>query len=615
MFYKKHLSIYLFIFAFSYFSFAHIPPKKGNTTATNSGQTASYRSECNTSTAQMDLKINNVRARLKTAGDFWWDNSDAGYIVPKVELGEEAVASIFAGGLWFGGLDQGGNLKTACQTYGSATGDTDFWPGPLAFNSDLDPDLCTNWDRFFSVTKTSIDLFRANWAKALSEGRTELEINEIPLDVAGWPANGNPFFEDIHGFPLKPDNSNFNNAFAEFWDEGGIPGVYEPQFGDYPILHLWGCDEGKIVPDQMVFSIINDGSGDHTSSKGDAILMEVQSTAFAFKTTDEINDMTFYKYLMINKAIEEIDSTYIGIWMDPDLGCYTDDYIGCDVERSLAYAYNSDALDGNNDCEDCPVATYCTDIPVVGIDFFRGPLNENGEELGMSSFTYYDNPSFQPNNALVDPQEPVEYYRYLTGSWRDGTPMSYGGSGYSPSSPLPHYYAFTDPPNDPMGWSMCSANISPGDFRTVQAAGPFNLLPGAINEMITGVVWVPSIVYPCPDLSRFFAADDKAQFLFDNCFENFVSDVFNPVAFDPIKIFPNPYSLSSGAVLNIEALPAASTVSIFDITGRLLKTYTGETHLQLDLGNDLDQASPGTYVVQVKTEEFGSKAFKLLLLE
>jgi hypothetical protein len=56
------------------------------------------------------------------------------------------------------------------------------------------------------------------------------------------------------------------------------------------------------------------------------------------------------------------------------------------------------------------------------------------------------------------------------------------------------------------------------DPRTVQATGPFRLDPGAINELIIGVVWVPDQVYPCPELGELRSADDLAQALFNNCF-------------------------------------------------------------------------------------------------
>jgi hypothetical protein len=94
---------------------------------------------------------------------------------------------------------------------------------------------------------------------------------------------------------------------------------------------------------------------------------------------------------LINRAIEPIDSTYFAMWVDADLGCDLDDYVGCDTSRSLMFVYNEDAVDGQGGCN-CPSGanTYCENIPLLGVDYFRGPLNERGKEIGMSSFTYYN---------------------------------------------------------------------------------------------------------------------------------------------------------------------------------------------------------------------------------
>ena len=139
--------------------------------------------------------------------------------------------------------------------------------------------------------------------------------------------------------------------------------------------------------------------------------MEIQVQAFAYATNDEINDMTFQRYKLINRAIESIDSTYFAIWVDADLGCPDDDFVGCDIDRSLAFVYNRDMLDGITGCE-CNVGgqvnTYCDEVPLLGVDQFRGPLGPKkftadgslvnpavGEapdtivELPMSSFTYF----------------------------------------------------------------------------------------------------------------------------------------------------------------------------------------------------------------------------------
>jgi len=487
------------------------------------GSNVSFRFNCDAALAQIDQAINNVRARLLSGGDVWWDGDNGRYVVPKVPPGIPEVSSIFAGAVWIGGLDPAGNLKIAAQTYGSARGRKDFWPGPL--NPDegtTEQAICSKWDRFFVVKGSSIEQHIKNFRKAVAEG-VAYNPDDIPQDVKGWPGRGNPFFEEISRFALP----NTRQGLAGFWDEDG-DGDYNPEFGDYPIIEIRGCTEPQ-YPDEMIFWIYNDNGNIHSESRGDAIQMEIQVQAFAYATNDELNDMTFQRYKLINRAIENIDSTFFAMWSDPDLGCYTDDYVGCDTSRSMAYVYNIDATDGQTGCT-CPggVNTYCENIPILGIDYFRGPQryiedalgnNVDSVEIGMSSFTYYNNGGVAPTPppATTDPGNAQEYYNYLTGSWRNGSPFTFGGDAFEDGPPIK--YAFTEAPDNPTGWSMCSQNLPAGDRRTIQSSGPFKLKPGAINELIVGVVWVPNQRYPCPSIRKLQEADDIAQGLFDACFD------------------------------------------------------------------------------------------------
>ncbi len=480
-----------------------------------------YRADCAPSRSEADMSINNVRARLLGGGDVWWDLQVGKYIVPKVEpaSGLPEVSSIFAGSVWLGGYDPVGNLKLAAQTFRDANAN-DFWPGPLDREGSIQRDTCARWDKHFRVLGDNIRGFLRDYNLAQENGET-LEKSDIPEDVLGWPGAGNPHFSDIHGFEL-PDLSQ--GGLAGFFDADGDL-VYDPLKGDYPIIEIRGCPIPQ-YPDEMIFWIYNDAGGIHTQTEGNPIQMEVQVQAFAYATNDEINDMTFQRYKLINRATQSIDSTFFAMWVDPDLGCSRDDYIGCDTARSLAYVYNEDDVDGTTGC-DCPSAqgptnTYCEDVPILGVDYFRGPLNEFGEEIGMSSFTYYNNAdpaAGQWPAAQTDPQIAQEYYNYMSGSWKDGTPFSSGGDAYNVGGDRIDY-AFTEAPNDPNGWSMCTANLPFGDRRTIQASGPFRLDPGRTNELIIGVVWVPDITdYPCPSIDPLIFADETAQALFDNCFD------------------------------------------------------------------------------------------------
>ncbi|MBK9271172.1 MAG: hypothetical protein IPM48_06215 [Saprospiraceae bacterium] len=496
----------------------------------------SSRSNCSPATKQIDQDINNVRARLLNGGDVWWDLQRGRYVVPKVVpgSGRPEVSSIFAGAVWVGGYDPAGALKLMAQTYRSPTRN-DCWPGPLTELGETNAAECIKWDQFFRVYGADITLLISRWNQAKREGRTELTEAEIPEDVLYWPAKGNPFFERRYNFAL-PDA---RQGLALFYEENDNK-IYEPHLGEYPVIDIRDCPK-DIYPDEMIFWIYNDAGGIHTNSNGDPIRMEVQVQAFGFRTADELNDMTFQRYKLINRAPQEIRDCYFAMWIDPDLGCFSDDYIGCDttfvkmrpkrsdtsqlyaVYRDLMYIYNIDATDGSNGCNcEQNVNTYCNNIPILGVDYFRGPLDEFGDEIGMSYFMYYNGRGLGGSNpaATEDPTSALEFYQYLTGRWRDGSPLVNGGIGYIPGGGgTITRYAFPGAPNDGQGWSMCTGNAGEGDRRTLQVSGPLRLDPGAVNELIIGIPWVPDQTYPCPGLDELLKADQLCQDLFDNCFD------------------------------------------------------------------------------------------------
>ena len=561
----KSLGLVMFFFLGFFSAEAHInPDKERSATPTPKEPTVNYRMDCIPAEAQVNMDINNVRATLTTGGDVWWDLTDGRYVVPIPPAGEPAVSSIFAGSVWIGGYDPSGNLKLAAGQYRNSA-NNDYYTGPLdPFQGTTELQVCESWDRFFQVNGDEI----RKVAKIYDANGGVIPCDSVRTGVRYWPGKGNPYWLEKFDFELPLTGQ----GLGSFWDEDQ-DGFYDPCKGDFPVIDIRGCEPEnrkqavELVPDDMIFWIYNDAGGPHTETFGDPIQMEIQVQAFAYATNDEINDMTFQRYKLINRAQQDIRDCYFAMWVDPDLGCYTDDYIGCDIERSMAYVYNEDILDGETGCA-CPggVATYCDEVPILGVDYFRGPLGpkyivnqgqgdvhvigpadedydedvymegdtiyiidvllQDSEdpdifvELGMSSFTYSNNSGVgTPDAATTDPGIAEEFYNYLTGNWRDGTPFTTGGSAYNPGSSDFTDYAFPGRPNVDAEWSMCTANQPFGDRRTIQASGPFLLQPGAINELIIGAVWVPDISYPCPDISRLQTADDLAQALFDNCFD------------------------------------------------------------------------------------------------
>jgi len=476
---------------------------------------------CSEATVQSDLTVNNVRCRI-LMGDMWWDLKNGAYEIPK----GGGVMSIFAGSLWIGGIDVGGQLKVAAQTYRS-TGN-DFWPGPLnTTDASISTDVCSEYDKHFRITRKEVETFVATGVKTPA--------------IINWPGNGDQ---------SKGQSKNL----APFFD-ADADGIYDPSSGDYPGYDLvagdgYGdCQLNNCVPvdqlfgDETIWWVFNDRGNIHGETGGQPIGLEIRTQAFGFFTDDEINNMTFYNYRIYNRSTFQVDSTYFGIWCDADLGCPTDDYVGCDVKRGLGYTYNGD----NDDDVACQSLGYGLNPPAVGIDFFRGPLADPGdgkdndrncqidescEQVIMSGFLYYDNINGVP---FGNPSGATHYYNYLKMKWGDGKPVTYGGNGYNSGGPVCQFMYPGNPTTDNHDWGIggtcatsptlpawdeASAGNTPADRRMLQSAGPFTLLPGAVNVITTGVVWARATAGGAQASVKLLQiVDDKAQALFDNCFK------------------------------------------------------------------------------------------------
>ncbi len=336
------------------------------------------------------LDINNVRARINTGGDMWWDlpgGTGAKYYIPKAG----SATSMFSGALWIGGLDINNQLKLAAQRYRQVG--IDYWTGPLTIDGTAATDeaTCAQYDRFAKITRAAVDEFLAN-----TDPETGFfipsEDYDIPPEILEWPAHG-----DV--------SKNQSYYLAPFYDNDG-DGEYDPFAGDYPYYDIdntlchkdiptmeeefQGTISGSILADQVIkgdqtlWWVFNDKGDIHTETNGAAIGMEIRAQAFAFATNDVINNMTFYSYEIINRSTFVLTQTYFCPWVDTDLGYAADDFIGCDVARGLGYCYNGTAIDGSGDPESYGGPQ--PPPPAIGVDFFQGPyMDPDG----------YDNPGYE----------------------------------------------------------------------------------------------------------------------------------------------------------------------------------------------------------------------------
>jgi hypothetical protein len=542
---------------------------------------------CSAASGFRFLDINNVRTRINTGGDMWWDlpgGIGAQYFIPKTGT----ATAMFSGSLWIGGLDINNQLKLAAVRYRQVG--NDYWPGPLTTDGTaaVDQETCAKYDKHYPISRLEVDEFLGWWN---SENRAEEYPGySIPKSILEWPAHGD--VAKLQSYYLAP-----------FRDIDG-DGEYDPNNGDYPYYDIENelCPinfagdpnyvpamtmeeelteykvplKGSILVDQVIkgdqtlWWVFNDKGNTHTETQGSPIGMEVRAQAFAFATNDEINNMTFYSYEVINRSTFELTQTYFSPWVDTDLGYAWDDYVGCDVLRGLGYCYNGKAIDGSGEIE-----SYGEQPPAVGVDFFQGPYIDpdgfdnpkftgdcnsigqgpnfevdqmaiNGvnfgnsivddERYGMRRFVYHNNGGA---DYMSDPETAPDYYNFLRGIWKDNTKMLYGGNAHQSSGAVGPETDFmfpgdSDPCNwgtrfqPPAGgynqngkyWTEEEAGNTSFDRRFMQSAGPFTLKPGAVNYITVGIPWARAASGgPWASVELLRVVDDKCQSLFDNCFK------------------------------------------------------------------------------------------------
>jgi hypothetical protein len=496
------------------------------------------------------MEINNVRALMHTAGNLWQipGLNNSMYEVPK----NSGIMALFTAALWLGGTDVNEQLKLAALRYRNGQ---DYWTGPLSeVFAETDYETCDAYDRHFITTQDMIREFTSWFESGISDQEngtnTQATLHpnyEVPEIIKNWPAHGD----------LSAGQDYYLAPFYDYNEDGH----YNWQDGDYPwhdINRTKECTVDRTVSlygDLNFWWVMNDKGNIHTETGADPIGMEIRSQAFSFASNDEVNNMTFYNYELINRGTQTLYNTYFGFFTDGALGDPYDDYVGCDVNRGLAYYYNGDNLDLDNS----GYKGYGSSPPAVGVDFFEGPyqdndgidnafgINENealngigfgdgiidNERFGMRRFLYYSNTTNGANPNQTDPTNASDYYNYLKGFWKDGSKFIYGGSGHisdeeaDPNTPCDFMFpGDTDPlgwgtggyPQEP--WTEQSSNNQPNDRRFVQSAGPFVLKPGSVNNITVGIVWARSNGgEPFESVEVLRRADDKAQALFENCFK------------------------------------------------------------------------------------------------
>jgi hypothetical protein len=508
------------------------------------------------SNTQADLVANKVSARLLNCGDVAYDpiGSNPHYLVSS-----GTKTTVYANEIWLGGYDQNNQLYVAGHTY-RQRGGTDFWPGPLDSTGHTDSTVFKKFDHIWMTNRADIDEFRHQF----SIGNVQSGTFIVSDYILNWPA----FYND----PAYPQKLA---PFVDFNSDG----LYDPYDGDYP----------DVKGDQSAWFVFNDMLSLKTETSSLGMGVEIHGSSFGFNCSDYtdsllgLNFTTFYHYDIYNRSNRDYDSCYFAKWTDFDLGNAMDDYVACNLPTNSYCVYNGDLDDddGAQGFGTCP--------PIQNVTFLKNPtaqlndgldndhngvIDEIDEELGISSFVYYINVN---NTYTGNPENYEDYYEYMTGSWLDGVPVSYGGDGRGNgpgATNTPTNFMFPGNSNSQFtsNWNMNLAGIQPYDMRCVGSVGSFDLPAGGKVSFDVALITGPHD----STLNEEMVAKIRAQFR-NGKFENFKGTI--PNIFGPKLV-----ATSTNVVNYSVSLPNLNNTFLWTVTNGIIQSGQGTNSIDVIWG-------------------------------
>ena len=350
---------------------------------------------------------------------------------------------------------------------------------------------------------------QADYSKEISdEGSTQAAIyKQYDTDWKEWPA--------IYGAPF--DDKNNNKTYEPAIDIPGVPGA-----------------------DQTIWFVANDV--DPTTAQklygSIGLGIEMQATIWGYNQQGALGDALFRKYTIINKGFYPIDSCYVNMWSDPDLGGDAgDDFAGCDTLLSLGFIYNGDDSD----------PSYGRYIPASGFDFMQGPIIK-GSATDKAIFKNKIRTGFK-NMPMT------AFYLFTQGvaNWGDPTIGSYANGalrfrnlfqgknatlGTPFIDPLTGKRSMYFAPGDPVtgkGW-VDGIMFPKQDRRIGPVSGPFTLAVGDTQEVVVGQLAAGGVapVTRLGAVAKLKFQDKQVQRAYDNFFVVPPSPRAPSVPLDPV---------------------------------------------------------------------------------
>lgn len=227
-----------------------------------------------------------------------------------------------------------------------------------------------------------------------------------------------------------------------------------------------GLGRPLITGTQSLYAVYNDmDTARHNVLGGESLPLgiEVQQYVYADSSAGEKNAV-YFRYTLHNRLTNTIDSCFVGLFVDPDLGFSQDDRFGSDSALQYVYCYNGDADD--NDYGNTP--------PAVGFQLLKGPIvpspGNTADFHGAAIPDHANLPAWAATFYVTgaDPSSLDSSYNMMKGLWLDGSPM------VRTITQDTTRFVFDGDPWDHTGWLQTFST----DGAVMISTGPFTFAPG-----------------------------------------------------------------------------------------------------------------------------------------
>lgn len=349
---------------------------------------------------------------------------------------------------------------------------------------------------------------------------------------------------DANGLPADPGDALYH--------------IYRYGRGETPAqaAQALGCPS-TVLGDSMFYTVYNDSSGGQVLSWGadnpgftPHLGVEVRQTVFAYApgTQPHLEHCIFSRYEIIYRGTETVDSAFISLFLDGDIGNSGDDLAGTDIARQMVYAWNGD----DND-EDF----FGSEIPALGGVLLDGPLPmgttyfevSGGHITGMSGARNFD-----------------ELWAVMRG-------LRNTGEAWETPDSETTVFPFAGDPLTGTGWLFIDGVGRAGESNMHLSCGPHTLQPGDTLRYTFALVAGQPGATPLDAVQNLRDNVDAIQTFYDEHLgkTTAVAETEPPRSLDLVTAFPNPFNPQTTIQVH---MPQAGTLKleIFDIRGRNIAT-------------------------------------------